>query len=84
MLDNQYLFASVLLVAAGSRSPLPPAEVPLPPAVDISNFRPLFQHPDITGASTLLRITYQSVMPFWRIRAMARAINDSGMLRRTC
>jgi len=29
MLDNQYhLFASVLLVAAGSRSPLPPAEPP--------------------------------------------------------
>jgi hypothetical protein len=28
MLDNEYLFASVLLVAAGSRSPLPPAEPP--------------------------------------------------------
>jgi hypothetical protein len=28
MLDNQYLFASELLVAAGSRSPPPPAEPP--------------------------------------------------------
>jgi hypothetical protein len=38
MLDNQYLFASVLLVAAGSRSPLPPAEVPLPPAEPLQMF----------------------------------------------
>jgi hypothetical protein len=28
MLDNQYLFASVLLVVTGSRSTLPPAEPP--------------------------------------------------------
>jgi hypothetical protein len=38
MLDNQYLFASVLLVAAGSRSRLPPAEVPLPPAETLQMF----------------------------------------------
>jgi hypothetical protein len=35
MLDNQYLFASVLLVAAGSRSSLPPAEPPADTVADM-------------------------------------------------
>ena len=35
MLNNQYLFASVLLVAAGSRSPLPSAEPPADVVADM-------------------------------------------------
>jgi hypothetical protein len=38
-----------------------------------------FQHPDITGTSTLSRVAYQSLIRFWRNGTIASAIDDSGM-----